>query len=75
MIMCLAQFADPQIVSHCHLPSNSGLQIIKVSLLVKTSLLKAQALFYFYFKVRSTWGPPIDDAPEESQTARVPNRS
>ena len=26
MIVCLAQFADPRIVSHCHLPSNSGLQ-------------------------------------------------
>ena len=26
MIVCLAQFADPRIVSHCHLLSNSGLQ-------------------------------------------------
>ena len=75
MIMCLAQFADPQIVSHCHLLSNSELQIIIVSLLVKTSLLKAQALFYFCFKVISTWGPPTDTAPEGSQIARLPNRS
>ena len=41
MIVCLAQFADPRIVSHCHLLSNSGLQDDNyiVSLLMTTSLL------------------------------------
>ena len=35
----------------------------------------ARILYYFCFKVISTWGPPTDDAPEGSQIARVPNRS